>query len=645
MEEIDLAEAILADITEGDTSFSEALRKVFQADVSKRPFRGTVAGLVGCELRHHLLFSYLSEPFKDYTPADKRVLGLGLSDAYFFKRIPTDQLLAALKEKLGEAKLAEAQSLLDKAGKPEEFIPIDLQKTSNKYLSLRYNTPEWVLKIWEHYGYGTTFKILKKNNHQNTTSVRVRTSLVTVDEILNNNPDYAKTGVEGMLYYGGKEPLRKLPEFRDNKIFAERLATKDLVDKFMVEEPSEAFFYDGNEDSSLLKEAIESYQAKIGLNLGVGDLNGYVDVTRMIRDANLKNVNFFAADPSALEASISRPQELVVCAPASSNFDLIREYPDYLLHFKKEAMDALFAKEKATLEGTSKFVAEHGTLIYLIYTISKKEGHQTIADFVLAHPEFKIVREAQLFPFEELDTAVYYCVMRKDTALAKANPPLPVLVASAPSVSATSAAKADEAEAAKEEPASSVPEEAKAALKEPLKTLAPEPAKILENEVEAPALTEPAKAVVAKAALPEPAQIAPAEAPQEIGAKPAAIEPKEKAAPAEIKPLEAKKEPKIKAKPLEAELFVEEPAEVIPEEPKPIEATLIQEELAKGAPAPKPLPPEAVEPVAKKALEAEPSEARPSAGKPLEKPLPKAEAKPVISSTTLPKENPSITVK
>jgi hypothetical protein len=33
------------------------------------------------------------------------------------------------------------------------------------------------LKIWEHYGYGTTYKILKKNNRQNTTSVRVRTSL------------------------------------------------------------------------------------------------------------------------------------------------------------------------------------------------------------------------------------------------------------------------------------------------------------------------------------------------------------------------------------------------------------------------------------------------------------------------------------
>jgi 16S rRNA C967 or C1407 C5-methylase (RsmB/RsmF family) len=638
MEEINLAEAILADITEGDTSFSEALRKVFQADVSKRPYRGTVAGLVGCELRHHLLFSYLTEPFKDYTPSDKRVLGLGLSDAYFFKRIPTEQLLAALKEKLGEAKLAEAQSLLDKAGKPEEFIPTDLQKTSNKYLSLRYNTPEWVLKIWEHYGYGTTFKILKKNNHQNTTSVRVRTSLVTVDEIMNNNPDYAKTAVEGMLYYGGKEPLRKLPEFRDNKIFAERLATKDIVDKFMVEEPSEAFFYDGNEDSSLLKEAIEGYEAKIGLNLGVGDLNHYVDVMRMIRDANLKNVNFFAADPSALEASISRPQELVVCAPASSNFDLIREYPDYLLHFKKEAMDALFAKEKATLEGTSRFVAEHGTLIYMIYTISKKEGHQTIADFVLAHPEFKIVREAQLFPFEELDTALYYCVMRKDTALAKANPPLTALAASAPSVSASASAAAEAAE----EPA------AKAVLAEPTPALVAEPAKITREEPVKAAPAETPKIVIVKAVKAVVAE--PAKAPLEAIEKPVLAEPKEKTlaikekpAPAEIKPLKIKEEPKPKAKAVVAKLIVEEPTEAEHVE-QPIEATLIAEELAEAKPALKPLLEEEAKPAGEKPIEDQLVLAKPAAEIPALKPLSKAEAKPAISAA-LPKESPSITAK
>lgn len=424
MQELDLSAKVLDDIIDGDTAFSEALRKIFQNDVSLRPLRNSVAGLVGCELRHHLLFSYLTEPIADFSVSEKRILALSLGDLYFFKRFPAEQIIAALSERLGPDKMKEAQPLIDKAGKTEEYIPVDLPKSSNRYLSLRYNTPEWVLKIWEHYGYGTTYKILKKNNHQNTTSVRVRSSIVSSEELLNNNPDYVKTPVENMLYYGGKIPLRKLPEFHDEKIFAERLASKSVLDKFMVEEPSEVFLFNGNADSSLLKEMVETYQEKIGLNLGVYDLANYVDVTRMIHNANLKNVNFFAADPSSLEAAISRPQELVICAPESSNFDLIREYPDYLLHFKKEGMDALFAKEKAMLEGVSKYVAESGTLLYMIFTISKKEGHQTIEDFLLQHKEFKLVREVQLFPFEELDTALYYAVLKKETPLEKAEPPL-----------------------------------------------------------------------------------------------------------------------------------------------------------------------------------------------------------------------------
>ena len=69
-------------------------------------------------------------------------------------------------------------------------------------------------------------------------------------------------------------------------------------------------------------------------------------------------------------------------------------------------------------------MAEHGTFIYMIYTISKKEGHQTVNEFLLKHPEFKLVREAQLFPYEDLDTALYYAVMKKETPLAKVEPPL-----------------------------------------------------------------------------------------------------------------------------------------------------------------------------------------------------------------------------
>ncbi|MCH3908890.1 MAG: hypothetical protein LKE31_00725 [Bacilli bacterium] len=424
MQELDLSEKILKDIIGGDTPFAEALRKVFQNDVSVRPMRSTVAGLVGCELRHHLLFVYLTSPLEGYSDDEKSFLSLCLADAYFFKRIPSDALLGAMKERLGDAKLALADPLIKKAGKPEEYIPEELVKSSNKYLSLRYNTPEWVLKIWEHFGYGTTYKILKKNNHQNTSSVRVRTSLINPESLLNNNPDYAKTPVDGILSYSGKLPLRKLEEFREDKVFAERPATKAILDKFKISEPSEALLFSGNDDSSILKEMIETYNSSVGLNLGVYDVEKYPDVIKMIRAAGLKNVNFFGADPTSMDASISKPQDLVIAAPNSSNFDLIREYPDYLLHFKKDGMDELFKKEKEMLEGVSKFVAEGGTLIYMIYTISKKEGHQTVIDFSTLHTEFKLVREAQLFPYEDLDTALYYAVMKKETPLLKVGAPL-----------------------------------------------------------------------------------------------------------------------------------------------------------------------------------------------------------------------------
>jgi 16S rRNA C967 or C1407 C5-methylase (RsmB/RsmF family) len=423
MEELDLSLTILSDILDNDVSFAEGLRKVFQVNVEKRPYRSSVAGLVGCELRHHLLFAYLCEPLSTFSLEEKRFLSLALADAYFFKRIPLDTLNEALNKRLGPDKMALAKPLLDKSTHPETFIPEDLPKSSNKYLSLRYNTPEWVLKIWEHFGFGTTYKILKKNNHPLTYTVRVA-STMSSEELLNNNADYAKSPIDNILFYGGKIPLRKLQEWHDGKIYLEKLATKKIIDEYKISEPSEIFVYNGNKDTSLLREVIETYGNTIGINLGVFDTTKCLDILKLIRDRNLKNINFFSASPEAMDAAISRPQDLVIASPNSSNFDLIREYPDYLLHFKKEGMDELFLQEKKTLEGCSKFVREKGLLVYLIYTISKKEGHNMVCDFLTNHPEFALLKEEQLFPFDELDTSCYYAVMKKDTKLVKSGVPL-----------------------------------------------------------------------------------------------------------------------------------------------------------------------------------------------------------------------------
>lgn len=424
MQEFDLAENILEDIVVNDTLFNDALKKVFQANPALRPMRAMVAGIVGCELRHHLLFEYLLAEYKDLTPEEKRTVSLALADLYFYKHIEKEQMLGILKEKIGEEKYKEISPLLDKVSTDGPYLPDNLSKQSNRYLSLRFNTPEWVLKIFEHYGFGATYKILKKNNRPFAYYVRVRTSLMPTEEVLKNNPDFQKTNVDDVLLYTGKTSLRKNDLVKSGVLFKEKPVTKEIIDKYRIEEPKELFVYNGNLDSSLLKEIIENYGSSIGINMGVKSFDNYADVSRIIRQKQLKNINFFASSLDSLLVSIYRPQDLVIVAPDSSNFDLIREQPDYLLHFKKSGMDELFAQEKEALSECSKFVAEGGTLIYMIYTISKKEGHQTVNEFLTNHPEFHFVEEKQCFPYEENETSLYYAVLHKDSNLAKEGTPL-----------------------------------------------------------------------------------------------------------------------------------------------------------------------------------------------------------------------------
>lgn len=442
MQELELSKKILDDILDNGTPFNEALRKVFQADPSVRPLRSVVAGLVGCELRHHLLFAEVLSGHADFNENEKRYAALSLGDLYFVKRIEKPAMAEALKAILGEEKYASLSEVIDNSDHPETLLPAKYDRSSNKYLSLRYNTPEWALKIWQHFGYGVTYKILRKNARPGPETVRVRTSKVSVEEVLNNNPDFVKSPVEGMLLYGGKVPLRRLPLYRDGTLFSERLGTKYVLDSFKITPPLELFAYVGKSHGALLKELVESYGNTVGMSLGVEDLNNFGDVSAMIRQDKLTNVNFFAAKTDAVESAISRPQDLVIVCPESSHFDWVREEPDYLLHFDRGTMDATLANEKASLENLSRYVAEGGTLLYMVYTISKREGHRTVEDFLLAHPDFELIKEEQLFPFDAHETGLYYAALRHDSHLVKDPAPLESPIPATPSAEVQASAQA-----------------------------------------------------------------------------------------------------------------------------------------------------------------------------------------------------------
>ena len=440
IKEFEIALEVFDEIVEEGKSFQDVLRKKFVSNVDLRPLRANVAGLVGCALRHNIYFDFMTKDFEGYEPRDRRLLTLCLSNAFFFRRFSDEEVRAMAKEELGEAKFALAEPLFELASTPEKYIPDTVDRHSNLYLSLRFNIPEWTVKIIAHFGGSNLYQTLRRFSRPASIYLRARTSVLPLAKLF-ENPDFEATDVPGIVAYKGKVPLRKNQDFAKGLLYGEKPLTKKIIDDHKVEDPFQILLYNGNADCSLEKELIETYGSKVGLNIAVPETDEKVEISRLLRDLGLRNVNFFSApDPYAMEASISKPQQLVIAAPNSTNFDLIPTAPDYLLHFDTEKMDGIIAQEKGVLEGAAKYVDEGGTLLYIVYTISRKEGRHMVTDFLKAHPEFRLVADQQHFPFEGLETAAYVAELVKGekeltlptgfTELASVSAPAPVASAS-----------------------------------------------------------------------------------------------------------------------------------------------------------------------------------------------------------------------
>ena len=444
IKEFEIALALLDEIIDEKKSFQDTLRKKFVAEVDIRPLRANVAGLVGCALRHNIYFDFMMKDFAGYETRDRRLLMLCLSNAFFFRRFNDEEVRVMAKEELGEEKFALAIPLFELASTPENYIPESVDRHSNLFLSLRFNIPEWTVKIIAHFGGSNLYQTLRKFSRPASIYLRARTSKLALGSLFENQ-DFAATEVPGIVCYKGKVPLRKNQDFVKGLLYAEKPLTKKIIDDHIIADPYQVLLYNGNADVSLEKELIETYGNKVGLNIAVPEIDDKVEISRLIRDLGLKNVNFFSApDPYAMTASISAPQKLVIAAPNSTNFDLVPTAPDYLLHFDTEKMDGIIAQEKAVLEGASQYVDEGGTLLYVVYTVSRKEGRHMVTDFLKNHPEFRLVSDQQHFPFEGLETAAYVAEMvkgEKELTIPPALSDLAAASASSSSVASASSAK------------------------------------------------------------------------------------------------------------------------------------------------------------------------------------------------------------
>ena len=411
MNEIEISKEILIKIVVQKIPFNLAIRNSFKNYKLEPKTKGNVSALIGCELRHHFLFDNLIERYFDEVEFEKTIyLRFLLSNQLFLHRFSNLDIYTKVVEELPRENV---DILLEFVKSTNEIIPTELDKSSPEFLSLRFNTPAWVIRMWQNqFGKGLVFKILKANYHKSIPSVRVNEKLITADEIINKYPDFSKSIVENILVFQGKGTPKNLEEFKNNKIFFMKMATKFLLDKLEIE-PLKGIALFSEVPNNIYLDLVVRFGNNVSADLIINNTQSYFETKKCIENYGYTGLSVYNAPSSSLVTCVSKKVNTMFCLPKNTSLDHLRSTPDYFLRVNQEDLDGLIASEKSALEESASLVEVNGRVVYMVPTISKKESSTLIGDFLYHHPEFELVEEKQIFPFEEFDSCLYYAILKR----------------------------------------------------------------------------------------------------------------------------------------------------------------------------------------------------------------------------------------
>ena len=413
MEELKLAIALLERILVKDETFRDVMRDVHTKREYKREVATNASSLLGSELRHHLFLKEMISTLK-LSEENQRVLLIALANNFYLRRLDRKEVNAFVKDALKDEYSPEIDKMLNHEGELLEAFPGERNFRQDELVPLRFNVKPYLFHMWQkHYGKGLTYKFLKRNIKPATQYLRVNLAKISPNALIQNNGDFKKADFEDFVLYEGKKSLRKLDEYNNYEIFNEKVGLKTIIDEVWKEHMQYACVYSGDDDS-LVRECLMRTRGKVGLSVGVPTYENRVELLRLQRLEKPKNLNLFEVfDLEMMDAAITSKQDLIIVMPESSSFDRIRQYPDYLLHFKQSNFDGLIANQTKALASFAKYLDEDGQLVYIVDTLNKKESVGVVTTFLNEHKDFKLVKWHQKFPHENEDTTIFYAFLEK----------------------------------------------------------------------------------------------------------------------------------------------------------------------------------------------------------------------------------------
>ena len=263
-------------------------------------------------------------------------------------------------------------------------IILPSKKDEIKYLSVKYNYPEWVIK-----------ELLKSKNiefvrdllsKELTTLTHIRLVNDVASDVFENELNKLDIKFEKSFYdYTYYVDYHKLLKSNLNKMYTVQglpsIVTCNVLLDNKVGKVLDVCAAPGGKSVFLAEKGCEVYSCDI-------HKHRVELIKKYANNYNLKNIKYFVQDGTKTNEEWLEKFDFVMCDVPCSNLGVTRKKPDVFLNRSIADVETLAGVQYKILENSAKYVKKGGILQYSTCTIIDKENKDVILKFLKNHKDF-----------------------------------------------------------------------------------------------------------------------------------------------------------------------------------------------------------------------------------------------------------------
>lgn len=368
---------------------------------------------------HQLTLAHHIAPLiegKRVRPLERRVLMIACCQVLYFDKIPDyaiiNESVEIVKKKRGAKAAGFMNAVLRQLVKRKEVVIIvedDLER-----LSIEYSHPLWLVKMLDkQYGRDTMISILKANQEVPLLSARVNTLKTSVEEVLQNH-DTIKKGVlaKNSVYFQSGNIASHLL-YKEGKVTVQDEASQWVVEQLPLKEGMKVL------DMCSAPGSKTCHMASLMNNQGEIHAYDLYDHKIGLIESNAKRLGCEIIHAKAydatklLEIEEKESFDAILLDGPCSGLGVLARKPEIRYH-DANIMDELIKIQYELLKTASQLLKSGGVMVYSTCTLNKKENRKNIDRFLEAYPNFHLVEDRTILPFEYHSDGFYMARLVKE---------------------------------------------------------------------------------------------------------------------------------------------------------------------------------------------------------------------------------------